>query len=501
MDEPAKHLQEMKQADTGLHQGAISPEIKTMVQAEVREQLDRERAILREAGSLALKIVAGAFALLLAIFTVFGLTTWNDVAKQTTDYMKQRVDALIQSRDSDTGVQQTLNDLVNRAIIASELSDRSGEPHDLPKFEWDRLRAWLKSENLELQEFQDALAVLNAQSPERKKADANSFLSEMLNPPDKSNYQWITRQPEKRLAIITNFYNADLGASAVAIATSSVSEDLRLAAIRDVNYTYGFDKLITMASGEDDGPLKTEAFLTSAKLRPTNRLFLAALTKLMSDTNSRSVSTAVKIVLQWWEERSRRSGQGDVETEKRVLASSKELLEFAFRGGVNIQLASAANVSESDGRMKVQFSKSPYFFWKLPANIGATDLASQSPEEFEQLKPYWELLNDAANAADSKKVAEYMFLGDPILTAAIHLGENSRIVYKSRGGDQIVLTDPSDEISLLPKFQSSDGDLWLNWSNNNNGKAGDGGTILSFSGQHFTFTLNTDSTGRQGTHN
>jgi acyl transferase domain-containing protein len=181
--------------------GAISSDMKAMVQAEIRDQLDRERAILREAGSLALKIVGGAFALLLAIFTIFGLTTWKDVAKQTTDYMKQRVDALIQNSDSETGVRQTLNDLVNRAIVAAELtslSHQAGKNLDLPKFEWDRLRAWLKTESLETQQFEDTLAILNAQSAERKKADANGFLSEMLNPTDTSAYRWIVRQPQKR---------------------------------------------------------------------------------------------------------------------------------------------------------------------------------------------------------------------------------------------------------------------------------------------------------------
>jgi hypothetical protein len=86
--------------------------------------------------------------------------------------MKQRVDGLIQNSDSESGVKQTLNDLVNRSILAAELTSLSrqpGKPLDLPKFEWDRLKAWLKSESLEDQEFRDALALLNAQGSERKK--------------------------------------------------------------------------------------------------------------------------------------------------------------------------------------------------------------------------------------------------------------------------------------------------------------------------------------------
>jgi hypothetical protein len=204
--EPPKHLDEFKPEGPKPKQpNAVPPEVKAMIQAEIRDQLDRERAILRDAGSLALKIVGGAFALLVAIFTVFGLTTRKDLANQTTDYMKQRVDGLIQSNDSETGVKQTLNDLVNHAIVAAELTSSSRQPDkmlDLPKFEWDRLKAWLKSESLQTQDFKDTLAILNTQSAERKKTDANGFLSEMLNPPDASPYRWIVKQPEKRLAIM-----------------------------------------------------------------------------------------------------------------------------------------------------------------------------------------------------------------------------------------------------------------------------------------------------------
>jgi hypothetical protein len=157
-------------------------------------QLDRERAILKEAGSIALKVIGGAFATLLAILTVFGLTTWKEIAKVTTEYMKLRVDDLVQKSDSETGVKQVLNDLVNRAIVSSELASKQRGNKDtieLPKTEWDRLKEWIKVESLENQEFSDALAILNAQSSDRKKIDANSFLSEMLNPPDGSSYQWL----------------------------------------------------------------------------------------------------------------------------------------------------------------------------------------------------------------------------------------------------------------------------------------------------------------------
>jgi hypothetical protein len=183
-----------KPADVRTTSPSVKHEIRALVAAEVQMQLDRERAILKEAGSIALKVIGGAFATLLAILTVFGLTTWKEIAKVTTEYMKLRVDDLVQKSDSETGVKQVLNDLVNRAIVSSELASKQRGNKDtieLPKTEWDRLKEWIKVESLENQEFSDALAILNAQSSDRKKIDANSFLSEMLNPPDGSSYQWL----------------------------------------------------------------------------------------------------------------------------------------------------------------------------------------------------------------------------------------------------------------------------------------------------------------------
>ncbi|WMT76597.1 hypothetical protein [Bradyrhizobium sp. Ash2021] len=49
--------------------------IEVAVASEVEKQLNRERTILKDAGAIALKIIAGSFVLLFAIFTVFGLTT------------------------------------------------------------------------------------------------------------------------------------------------------------------------------------------------------------------------------------------------------------------------------------------------------------------------------------------------------------------------------------------------------------------------------------------
>jgi hypothetical protein len=121
----------------------IESRIQALVAAEVEKQLGRERVILKDAGNLALKIIVGAFGLLFAIFTVFGITTWKDIKTETAALVKTRIEELIQKSDSETGVRQTLNDLVNKAIVSSELIILKGEANkfELPKYEWDCLRS------------------------------------------------------------------------------------------------------------------------------------------------------------------------------------------------------------------------------------------------------------------------------------------------------------------------------------------------------------------------
>jgi hypothetical protein len=486
------------------HIVAVPPEIRAMIQAEIGDQLDRERAILRDAGSLALKIVGGAFAILLAIFTIFGLTTWKDIASQTITYMKQRVDGLIQNSDSETGVKQTLNDLVNRSILAAELtslSRQSGKPLDLPKFEWDRLKAWLKSESLEDQEFKDALALLNAQGSERKKSDANGFLSEMLNPPDASPYRWMVKQPEKRLAIMDDFKSVDLGASAVAIAQSSaVSEDLRLAAIkyiRDVNFTDAFDKIIAVASTTDEGPLKAEALLTSAKLRPTNPKFLAELKKLTSQSNSSSMSEALRIVGLLWEHGETYSSINDAETGMQVMETSKKLLAFALDGGAYISLNSPPrwlirSTDISENMVTHSPSSRPTVSIMVPTSqSSAVGTAYWNLQNFGKLKPYWELLADAANKSDLKKIGAYMFSADHVddesVSAAIKIGTNSSLVVRNTtGGDVTLKSDVVSEILLQPVGRGTR-DLSVQWTKDH--EVSSSGNISNFSGGDFKFSL------------
>ena len=170
--------------------------IEVLVTTEVQKQLDRELALLKDAGRVALKVIGVACAVLLAILTVFGLTAWKDIKKEAIEIVKSRTEDLIQKSDSEIGVKQTLNNLVNRAIVSSALTSLKlgrTKVFELTQNEWNRLRAWLKDENLNIQDFADVLDILEDQSWERKTSDANSFLSEMLNPSNSSTYQWIKK--------------------------------------------------------------------------------------------------------------------------------------------------------------------------------------------------------------------------------------------------------------------------------------------------------------------
>jgi len=92
-----------------------------MVRLEVSSQLEAEQKILREAVGLAAKIVAGAIALLLGIFTLFSLTTWRDIKSEVTATVRKQSEDLIQRADSETSVKEVLNDLYNRSVIGAAL--------------------------------------------------------------------------------------------------------------------------------------------------------------------------------------------------------------------------------------------------------------------------------------------------------------------------------------------------------------------------------------------
>jgi type IV secretory pathway TrbD component len=464
--------------------------IQSIVAAEVQRQLDRERAIIREAGSLALKIVGVAFAVLVAIFTIFGITTWRDVAKETVQYMQAKVDGLVQKSDSDTSVKQTLNDLVNRAIVAAELtslkrSDRSKELL-LPQNEWDRLKSWVKTENLGLQEFSDSLAVLAAQPESRLKSDANSFLSDMLYPPDASPYQWIKKQPDKRSAIMSNFKHLDMGTSAVELALSpGLSSAMRIAAARylyDINYVDSFDKLLALASSTEDGALKKELLITCAKLRPTNPKFLAAMKNLTSQDTPDAAVASVSVMRQLAKDNLfDNSDKGIV-----VAEVVKQLLSFAFKNRAYFELRTDREYRTD----RVRDSQTPLFvqiqrivLW-VPTDRtrGSATGSAFEPNEVQQLKPYWALVNDAANSGNKELVRTMMIR--PGVDTRLSLGPKSELTVEGSSGEKTVLRQNDVNDVLLGQDKDK---IIVRWTDRKN-KTSEG-MVVGFGGAGFEFSL------------
>lgn len=404
----------------------FQPGLRALISGEVHKQLSQERETIRAAANIGLKIIGAAFVLLFGIFTVFGLTTWSDIKKQTADYVKIRVDELIQKSDTETGVKQMLNDLVNRAIVNSMLSSERRSDHrqesrkdfELTKNDWDRLRSWLKLENLGTQEFSDVLTILDGQSEERKKVDANGFLSDMLYPPKGSSYEWIKKQPDKRLAIMSNFRHRDMGGPATEIARSvNQSLEMRLKALiylAEVRYTEGFDRVIALASSATESELRTQALLSAAPLRPADPRVDSEVKKLIKGPGSSdNVLAALRIVKALWSGEERYDSESDME--RRVIALSRELLTFAFDHDIYFSVTSRPNVEARVAAFVRQSSRS----------AGRVDFGPA--REFDGIKPYWALMEDAANKGNIVKLTQLMLRGVPYVGAEVTLSSQSKI--------------------------------------------------------------------------
>jgi hypothetical protein len=178
-----------------------------------------------------------------------------------------------------------------------------------------------------------------------------------------------------------------------------------------------------------------------------------------------------------------------------VIATSKQLLAFAFLGGAYVDILSFdtfPNVSGFTSR-----TITPVDFMVPTSKSSASGATSFSVQDFEKLKPYWELLADAANGADGKKVSAYMFSmrGREVqsVSAAIELGKNSSVVVKDAMGHDITLkANEVAEILLLAKRQGS-ADLSVQWTKDH--KDFNKGTISNFSGGDFKFSLHTGAAG------
>ena len=98
-----------------------APVIEKLVREEVDRQLSTQRQVFGDAVGLATKIVGVAFALLIGIFTLFSLTTWKDIKAETAAIVRKQTEELIKGADAETGVKSALNNLMNRAVVASTI--------------------------------------------------------------------------------------------------------------------------------------------------------------------------------------------------------------------------------------------------------------------------------------------------------------------------------------------------------------------------------------------
>jgi len=394
----------------------LSADIERLVRSEVEAQVAKEHGLLKDSVGLAAKIVGGAVTLFFAVFTVFGLTTWKDIKQETAEIVKKRAEELIQKADSETGVKNTLNDLLNSTVISSLLATRargSNREIILANNDWDRLRGWIKKEDLPLQEFADTLAVLNMQSEERKKTDANRLLAEMLNPPETSLHRWITKQPEKTSAILSNFKHMDLGWSAVELISSRALPDTirgqAAAYVREVKFHEGVEKLLSAYKNLPWDTAKQNALVTCVALRHDRAEVLAELKRLREGEVRREKIDTIADIISLMPSSSldrlvTKSRAGDEEFQ----AICKDLILHAATNGLFFQLTypqsflrDQIRLADEDDRSSRPAPPATAIQMMLSTSkTSASGVGSLTINEFRKLEAYWTLLSELANGGD-----------------------------------------------------------------------------------------------------
>jgi hypothetical protein len=352
----------------------------------------------------------------LGLFTVFGIATYADLKRQTTNIVESQVERLINRTDSETSVKRALDRLVGRSVTTASLialtrpetppfnksitlRTRSLERElNLSFDDWTRLQKWVQNEDLDQQDFSDALVVLAAQDEERARQDAGDFLAEMLNPRARSQFAWMKNQPAKRLAILQNFLRPGLESSALDIAASSESsQDLRLAALdylMAVYYKDGFDRLLTLAASGDDDKVALRALLTCAWLDPLDGSIEQEAKKTLKGTAApRNVDKAIRLAAAIWYAPSPANEKAEEVIKAKIveerLTSAKKLLSYGFDNW--------ARTAILEGDVVAIFVKS---------EKGPDDQAfGVEKETFDQFVPYWELLKDAAMKNDVERIS------------------------------------------------------------------------------------------------
>jgi len=383
-------------------------QIAEIVRAQVEAQFAKENQLLRDSVGLAAKIAGAALALFLAIFTLLGISTWRDIRKDTSSIVAREARALIDKGGSGANVEETLNALMNKALVSATLTkisrDGSAEVLELSANDWSRLKAWVKHEDLEEQDFKDALAVLNAQPRDRKASDANGFLSEMLDPPQQSPYRWMVRQPEKTEAILSIFKHQALGAAAVEIVKSQrASDTIRVKAaeyVSSVRFSEGVDDLVRAYDSLPEGRPRESVLIACWELAPDNAQVQAITRKVLASTQTADSTRFVGRLI------ASSSRPRFTTSEEEALAPLKrEMLIHGIKHGIAFRLS-----EPPDGAGEMAFRSSledpkprplpRVSIWARTSRSSASGADALSLAELERSRVYWDLLGELASRGD-----------------------------------------------------------------------------------------------------
>ncbi|MDT4331066.1 hypothetical protein ACQE3E_16375 [Methylomonas sp. MED-D] len=487
-----------------------SADLERIVRQEVEIQLAKEQKILKESVAIAAKIIGAAAALFLAIFTVFGLTTWRDIKQEATQLVKKQAEELIQQADSESNIKDTLNDLLNKTIVTSHLASHTNvnsREVELASNDWGRLRGWIKKEELPLQDFLDTLALLNLQSDERKKVDANRLIAEMLNPPEKSPYRWITKQPEKTEAILANFKHKDLGSSAVElVASAALTDSVKAQAARyvgEVSYDEGVEKLLTTYRTLPWGMAKQSALKTCVELRPDQSEVIEELKRLIGEEPRREkIDTIVNILAALPHIKSTLDlsiNQDELNT------LSKDLLRYAAKNGLyfnleypNVDLWSRSRLSEDDVGPANQVTPRPFISWMVTTSKhSASGAGSMSIREFREFETYWQLLAEWASASDIERLRSFFLRAgfpvrsnpsSPQLRVMVSADSGASITVKRKGqGLKELDLQSLKSAHIIATSEISDPEVRITWLDDRNQPVT--AEVVGFKGKGYKFAL------------
>lgn len=386
------------------------PDLGNLVREEVDRQLSTQRQVLNDAIGLATKIVGVAFAILIGIFTVFGLTTWKDIRIEAAELVKKQTEELLKGADAEMGVKTVLTTLLNRAVVASTLARSTRDERDklaVSFADWTRLRAWITTDTLELQDFTDTLAVLNLQDEDRKTSDANRVLAKMLEANPESQFRWIRDQPDKIEAILSVFKHRDLAPKVIAVLkTGTYSEAIELKAAKypsEVGFKEGADKLVEVYESLPWGKLKRTVLSSFLSLRPEHPGVVKAITTMLNEEpQADRLEAALDVLKVLWPASSNFDSSLDL---SKVRELGPKLVEYLVKNGVRLELSSEQRYASSfillrrdRFKPKIEAQMPGLLFWIPTAKTGAATGHRLTLEQFAALDPLWDVAARAANA-------------------------------------------------------------------------------------------------------